>query len=122
MLLVLIGLLSGIIGGMGIGGGTILIPALILLIGLKQQMAQSVNLLSFIPTAIIALVIHWKNKNIKWKLALNIILLGIVGAIIGSYLAVYLSPGLLKRLFGIFLLIMGVYEFFRKGTTANNRK
>ena len=121
MLLFLIGLLSGIIGGMGIGGGTILIPALILVVGLKQHMAQSVNLLSFIPTAIIALTILWKNKNIKWKLALHIILFGIVGAVIGSYLAVCLAPGSLRRIFGAFLLIMGVYEFFRKGKVGEKK-
>ncbi|MBZ4666768.1 MAG: hypothetical protein JG770_2021 [Mahella sp.] len=109
-----IGLLSGIISGMGIGGGTILIPALILFGGIEQHVAQSVNLTAFIPTAMIAIAIHWKNGNIKYKLATWITISGIAGAMIGSWLAIGLSSRALRISFGIFLMIMGIYEFFRK--------
>jgi uncharacterized membrane protein YfcA len=114
MLLILIGLISGIISGMGIGGGTVLIPALIYIVGTSQHVAQSINLTAFLPTAIAAIIIHAKNKHIKFKLALQLISVGAVGAILGSKLAVSLSSATLRRLFGIFLLIMGIYEFFRK--------
>ena len=60
---ILTGFLSGIISGMGIGGGTILIPALSLFLNINQHTAQGVNLLFFIPTAIVALFIHKKKRK-----------------------------------------------------------
>jgi uncharacterized membrane protein YfcA len=117
MILFLIGLASGIVSGMGIGGGTILIPALVLFVKPGQHIAQSVNLLFFIPTAIIALIIHIKNKRIDFKMALPIILAGIGGAFLGSRLALSLPGPMLKKIFGVFLLVMGCYEIIRKGHT-----
>jgi len=122
MILFLIGLASGIISGMGIGGGTILIPALVLFVKPGQHVAQSVNLLFFIPTAIIALIIHVKNKRIDFKMALPIIIAGIAGAFLGSRLALSLSGPTLKRVFGVFLLFMGCYEIVRKGHTRRSDK
>jgi uncharacterized protein len=115
MILFLIGLASGIISGMGIGGGAILIPALVIFIKPEQHIAQSVNLIFFIPTAVIALIIHIKNKRIDFKMALPIIVFGLFGAYLGSKLALSLSGPALKKWFGLFLLAMGVYEFFRTG-------
>jgi uncharacterized protein len=115
MILFFIGLVSGIVSGMGIGGGTILIPALYFIIKPEQHILQSVSLLFFIPTAIIALIVHIKNKNINFKLALSIIIFGFVGVYFGSKLAIQLPGAILKRWFGVFLLLMGVYELFRKG-------
>ena len=77
MVLFLIGVVSGIVSGMGIGGGAILIPALVIFIKPEQHVAQSVNLLFFIPTAIVALIIHIKNKHIDFKMALPIIITGL---------------------------------------------
>ncbi len=114
MYLVFIGLFAGIIGGMGIGGGTILIPALILFTSLTQQEAQSVNLLSFIPIASVALITHFKNKNIETSICLPLIGMGLLGSLLGSLLAVHLPSNLLRKFFGVFLFIMGLYEFFWK--------
>lgn len=114
MLLFIIGLVAGIIGGMGIGGGTILIPALIFLVGTTQHMAQSVNLSAFFPTALAALWLHARNKHIRYKMAFHLFSAGALGALIGSKLAVNLSADVLRRLFGIFLLGMGLYELLRK--------
>ncbi|WP_053957603.1 sulfite exporter TauE/SafE family protein [Inediibacterium massiliense] len=118
-MLICIGLLSGIIGGMGIGGGTILIPSLIFFTSLTQQQAQSVNLISFIPVASVALITHLKNKNVETKLSLPLIGLGVIGAILGSFLAIHLSSMLLRKLFGVFLFLMGIYEFFYKDKSRN---
>jgi len=115
MVLFFIGLVSGVISGMGIGGGAILIPALVIFIHPEQHIAQSVNLLFFIPTAIVALVIHIKNRRIDFKMALPIIIFGLIGAYLGSRLAISMSGISLRRWFGIFLLAMGFYEMFRKG-------
>ncbi|MGL5641165.1 MAG: sulfite exporter TauE/SafE family protein [Paraclostridium sp.] len=114
MLLILFGFFAGIIGGMGMGGGTILIPALILFLNIDPKMAQSVNLLSSIPMTIFALIIHMKNKNVILKLVIPIATFGILGAIFGSFLANYISSETLKKVFGIFLLIIGLLEI-KKG-------
>lgn len=114
MKLIIIGLISGIIGGMGIGGGTILIPGLTILAGTEQHLAQSINLLSFIPTATIALIYHIKNKNIEYKIIGFIIISGLAGSLIGSYFAAQIESNLLKKLFAIFLFIMGLYEIISK--------
>lgn len=114
---IIAGLLSGIISGMGIGGGTILIPALTLFLNIDQHTSQGVNLLFFIPTAIVAIFIHKKNGNLSFKTAIPMIIWGILGAAGGSLLSINLNQKLLKRFFGIFLFAMGSYEIsksFRK--------
>ncbi|MCK9443081.1 MAG: sulfite exporter TauE/SafE family protein [Tissierellaceae bacterium] len=114
MILAIIGFFSGIIGGMGIGGGAILIPALVILHGIEQQDAQGVNLIVFLPIAITALFIHHKNGNIEFSYAKPIIFIGIIGSIVGSFIALKIDPTSLRKLFGFFLLFIGVYELFQK--------
>jgi uncharacterized protein len=121
MLILLIGFASGIISGMGIGGGTLLIPALVFIIGTKQQIAQSINLLVFIPSAIAALFVHIRKKNIEKGLLLKLAVTGCAGAVLGSLLAVNLDSNLLKKFFGIFLLIMGFYEITSKRKIAGTK-
>lgn len=114
MFLFIVSILSGIVSGMGIGGGTILIPVLIIVFNTSQQIAQSVNLLSFIPISIVALITHIKNKNVHIKLSLKLIFPGVVGAIAGSILASTIPSDILRKLFAIFLFIMGIYEILCK--------
>jgi len=114
MMYVIIGLLAGIISGMGIGGGTILIPALCFIMDLGQKQAQSINLLFFIPTAIVAIIKHKKEGNIDFAMVKPVIIFGIIGAIAGSLLAVNMDGELLRKLFGGFLLVMGIWEIFKK--------
>ena len=114
MLFTIIGFFAGIIGGMGMGGGTILIPALILFAHIDPKIAQSVNLLSSIPMTIFALIIHIRNKNVVFSLVLPIALFGVLGAIYGSFVATYISSKVLKKVFGVFLLIVGIIEI-KKG-------
>ncbi|GKZ03990.1 sulfite exporter TauE/SafE family protein [Paraclostridium bifermentans] len=120
MFLVLLGFFSGIIGGMGMGGGTILIPALILFANIDPKIAQSINLLSSIPMTIFALLIHIKNKKVILKLVIPIASFGILGAIFGSFLATYLSSEVLKKVFGVFLLVIGILEV-KKGIFNPNK-
>ena len=112
MTVILAGLLSGVISGMGIGGGTVLIPALVFFQNIGQHEAQGVNLLYFIPTAAISLWIHIKNKSVNFKIVLPIMISGAFGAVLGAFLAGIIQAKLLKRLFGIFLFAMGLYEIF----------
>ena len=111
---VIIGLLSGIISGMGIGGGTVLVPALSIIYGMQQQTVQKINLIYFIPTAVIALITHVKQGNIEKKPLLPIIAFGLIGAAAGSFVAMGLKADILRKGFGFFLLAMGFYEFIRK--------
>lgn len=114
MFYIIIGFFAGIIGGMGMGGGTILIPALILFASIDPKIAQSINLLSSVPMTIIALIIHIRSKNVVKELVIPIALFGILGAIAGSFVANYISSESLKKFFGIFLLIVGCIEI-KKG-------
>lgn len=106
------GFLSGIISGMGIGGGMILIPALVFFAALSQHEAQSVNLWYFIPTAIISLIVHVRNRNVEYKKSLFIVLSGIPFSLLGAYLAFKINSELLGTLFGIFLAIFGIKEIY----------
>ncbi|WKV09248.1 sulfite exporter TauE/SafE family protein [Thermoanaerobacterium sp. CMT5567-10] len=114
MKLFIIGILAGIIGGMGIGGGTILIPGLTIFANIEQHLAQSINLLSFIPTAFIAILYHLKQKNIMTNIIFYIIISGLIGSFIGSYISIYINSYLLKKMFAMFLFIMGIYEIISK--------
>lgn len=104
------GLISGVIGGMGMGGGTLLIPILTIFLGVLQKSAQSINLLVFIPMSIVAIIIHMKNQLIDFKVGIPIILSGVVFSIGGSYLASIISNNLLQKIFAIFLLIVGINQ------------
>lgn len=121
MIYTIIGFFAGIIGGMGMGGGTILIPALIMFAKVDPKIAQSINLLSSIPMAIFALIIHIKNKNVILKLVIPIALFGVLGSITGAFLANYLSSEILKKAFGIFLFVVGCFEI-KKGFSQRNIK
>ena len=113
-LYLLIGLVSGAISGMGLGGGAVLIPALTLLAGTQQQTAQSLNLLVFIPTASIALIVHKRNGDVARGFLLRMIMAGLVFAAAGSFIALKLEADMLRRIFGGFLLVVGLSEFFKK--------
>lgn len=112
MLEILTGLISGIVSGTGMGGGTILILILSLFIGIEQHIAQATNLVFFIPTSITAIIVAIKEKLIDWKIAINIATFGVVGAIIGANISMKMEVGLLKKLFGIFLSIIAIYEIY----------
>ncbi len=119
MVNIIIGIFSGIISGMGIGGGAVLIPALILFADISQKQAQGINLTYFIPTAVIALIVHIKNKRVEKKTALIIGAFGVIGAILGSTLAISINAEILRRMFGFFLLVVGIYEIY-KGISIKN--
>ena len=114
-LLVLAGVLGGIFGGMGMGGGTLLIPLLLFMCGLDQLTAQSINLISFIPMAAIALAIHSKKKLVDYKSVWPIIIPAALAGAGGAFLAQAVQPGFLTKLFGGFITLLGVYQLFALG-------
>lgn len=109
---VIIGIVSGIISGTGMGGGTILIFLLTFMCGLEQHIAQATNLIFFIPTSIVAIIVNIKNKNIDLKLATIISLFGILGAIIGANISIHTDVEKLRKYFGIFLAIIAIHEIY----------
>ena len=115
----LAGLLSGIIGAMGLGGGAVLIIYLSLFTENDQLKSQGINLLFFIPIALIAVIIYAIKKEIKWKLNLKISLFGIVGTLLGWLVAGFLGGEIIKKLFGGLLLFLGAKELFSKGKNKN---
>ena len=112
MIEVLIGLISGIISGTGMGGGTILILLLSIFMGLDQHVAQATNLVFFVPTAIAAIFISLKKKIIDLRAGVVVIIVGVVGATIGAIISSKMNVNLLKKFFGIFLLIIAIYEIY----------
>ncbi len=109
---IIIGVISGIVSGTGMGGGTILIFLLTYLCNIEQHIAQATNLIFFIPTSIIAIIVNAKNRNINVKLGIIISLYGILGAIIGANLSIHLDMKILRKYFGIFLLIISAHEIY----------
>ena len=112
MINILFAILSGIISGIGMGGGTVLIFLLTTFSGVSQHMAQGANLIFFIPTCIVSIFINLKNKNIDIKTAVVVIISGIIGAVIGSKLSLIIDAKNLKKYFGIFLLLITIYEIY----------
>ena len=112
MLEILIGLISGIVSGTGMGGGTILIIGLTFFLGMEQHIAQATNLIFFIPTSIIAIIVNLKSKNIDLKLAIIISIFGIIGAVIGANISLYMDVNLLRKYFGIFLIAVTINEIY----------
>ena len=122
---IIIGLVSGIVSGTGMGGGTILIFLLTNMCGLEQHIAQATNLIFFIPTSIVAIIVIIKNKNIKLRVATMISIFGILGAIIGANLSIHTDVQKLRKLFGIFLAIIAsheIYTIYKMNKKNKNRK
>ncbi|MBQ7602842.1 MAG: sulfite exporter TauE/SafE family protein [Clostridia bacterium] len=107
---ILTGFCSGIIAGMGMGGGTLLIPMLTLLLGVEQHSAQGVNLVVFVVMGIFAVWVHIHNKLINFKMFWWLVLPAVCASIGASFLSNALDSSLLKMIFGIFLIIVAVYE------------
>ncbi len=112
MIEVFIGLIAGIVGGMGMGGGTVLILLLSLFLGVEQHVAQATNVIFFVPTAISAIIVSLKNKNINLKIAVPICIWGIIGAFIGAYISSRLKVDVLRKCFGVFLILIAMYQTF----------
>ena len=104
------GLIGGLTGGMGMGGGTLLIPILTILAGFKQLEAQGINLISFIPMSIVALILHFKNKLVKFKETYLLAIVGAIISLISALIAVHIHGQALKILFALFLIGIGIWQ------------
>jgi len=114
--LLIIGLLAGVLSGfMGVGGGVVMIPLLMFLLGFNQHEAQGTSLAVLaVPVTFVAAHTYYTNGYVNWKYALIIALAFIVGGLLGSKIAVAISQTLLKKIFSIVLLIVAIKMFFSK--------
>ena len=116
ILLLLIGILAGIIaGGLGVGGGIIIVPALIFFFGLTQHQAQGTSLaILLLPINFFAVLKYHKDGYINFKFAIILAVAFILGSYLGGLFAVNLPAKTLKKLFGILMLIAGIKMIFGK--------
>lgn len=107
-------IVSGMAASLGIGGGGILIIYLTLFASMEQLKAQGLNLLFFIPCGIIAIIIHLKNKLIVKEFSVPLICGGIIGALVGNYLATMIRTDILGKIFAVFIILIGLRELLYK--------
>ena len=110
LIFIIIGIAGGLIGGMGMGGGTLLIPLLTLFTATDQHLAQSVNLIAFIPMSAVALIIHIKNKLVEFRFVPITALPAVTASVLASLLSKRVEGDALGMYFGIFLMCLGVYQ------------
>lgn len=116
------GLFGGFVGGMGMGGGTLLIPILTLLAGFNQLEAQGINLISFIPMSIVALILHFKNKLVRFKETYLLAIIGAGVSIVSALIAVHINNTVLKKIFAIFLIAIGIWQLVELIKEFKNKK
>jgi uncharacterized membrane protein YfcA len=116
IILIIIGLLSGLLAGVfGVGGAIIVIPALVFILGLTQHQAQGTSLAFMLPpVGILATWNYWKAGYVNWKFALILSLTFVVGAYLGSQFSVNISDKILQKIFGVLLLAIAIKMIFSK--------
>ena len=105
--------ISGLLCSMGFGGGGVLIIYLVVFANIPQLQAQGINLIFFVPCAILATIIYTIKKQINYKQILPVIIGGIIGASISSFLLQSINTNYLSKAFAIFLIVMGVSSILR---------
>lgn len=113
-----VGIILGFLAGLGVGGGSLLMLWLTLVLGTPQATARSINLLFFIPTALISSFFRRKQGTLNYKRLLPAIVLGVAAAAAAGMISRHLDMELLKKLFGGLLLLTGLRELFYRPRKA----
>lgn len=108
------GMAAGILSAWGVGGGTLLLLVMTLFLGVDQRTAQGINLLYFLPTAGAGLLFHRKAGLLDRQALRQAVPWGMVTAALGAWYATAMDTELLRRPFGIYLLVMGVFTLMKK--------
>ena len=110
ILLAAIGFLAGIVGGtLGLGGGIIIVPALVFILGFSQHTAQGTSLAVLLfPIGILGVINYAKNGYVNFKFAAILIVAFILGSYLGSVISVHLPAKTLKKIFGVFLFLISI--------------
>lgn len=107
--LLAIGLVTGLVNGLlGIGGGTILIPCMVFLLGISQHQAHGTSLAIILPTALVSAFIYGLNNDLNIRLALQVALGGIAGGYLGARLMNFIPALTLKKFFAVFMFLAGL--------------
>ena len=116
LLYITLGLIAGTLSGIfGIGGGTILIPGLVFLAGLTQHEAQGTTLaIMLLPIGLLAVMRYYHSGHVRFDVAAFICAGFLIGGLLGANIAVGLPNVILKKAFGIFLMVVAVYTIFSK--------
>jgi uncharacterized protein len=116
VILIIVGILSGLLAGIfGVGGAIIVIPALVFILGFSQHEAQGTSLAFMLPpVGILATWNYWKAGQVNWKIALILSLTFVVGSYLGSQFSINISDKLLRRLFGILMILVAIKMIFSK--------
>lgn len=120
-----IGSLLGFLSGLGVGGGSLLMLWLTLVLGMEHSVARNINLLFFIPSAIIASLFRWKQGALDLKKILPAVVAGCISAGCFSFVSRNIDISVIKKLFGLLLLATGLRELFyrpRKSGTQRFKK
>jgi uncharacterized membrane protein YfcA len=116
---VLLGLVTGVLSGaLGVGGGVVMVPAMVLLMGVSQQTAQGTSLLVILPTAISGAYGHFRNGYLDQPVTLAVGLVGAGSAVAGSLLALNMDHTRLRQVFGLYLLVTGGRMLLSRGRRA----
>ena len=110
----LVGVGTGILSAWGVGGGTLLLLVMTLFLGVDQRMAQGINLLYFLPTAGAGLLFHRKTGMLDRQALRQAIPWGVVTAALGAWAATAMDTEVLRKPFGVYLLVMGVLTLVKK--------
>jgi uncharacterized protein len=109
VLFIVLGATAGLLAGVfGVGGGVLMVPAMVLLLGFEQHLAAGTSLLVIIPTAVVGTVTHWRHHLVEPRQALLLAVGGMIGAVFGGTVALSLNETSLRRLFVLYLVLVGV--------------
>lgn len=114
LLALAVGTLLGVLSGLGVGGGSLLILWLTMVLGMDHNAARGINLLFFLPSALIACLFRWKQGSIHFSKILPAVIGGCLAAALFSRVGMALDLSLLKKLFGALLIATGLRELFYK--------
>lgn len=109
-----VGTVLGFLSGLGIGGGSLLILWLTIVLGMEQSAARSINLLFFLPAAVIACVFRWKQGAVEFRSVFPAMIAGCLSAAVVSYIGMNIDTTVLRKLFGGLLIITGFRELLYK--------
>lgn len=110
--ILIIGTALGFLAGLGVGGGSLLMLWLTFALGLEHQTARGINLLFFLPSALIACCFRWKQGEVHWKTIFPAMIAGCAAALAFSWLGSSMDLSLMKKLFGVLLILTGIRELF----------
>lgn len=116
---VVIGVVTGILSGLlGIGGGVVMVPAMVLAMGVSQQTAQGTSLLVIVPTAVSGALTHYRHGLLRGRLPLWLGAMGMLAAAAGSLVALNLNPARLRQVFAVYLIFIGVRSVVSRSRPA----